>query len=70
MGIREGDYMISDDLMAVVIIEMQKAYIKELEQEVNDLKEALKVVNQNKVSVRKVRVCGRSKMDKNSNRFI
>lgn len=49
------------------IIKEQKNYIKELEQKVDDLQEALDVVLQNKCKTRKVKVkvYGRSTMDKN-----
>lgn len=58
------------DLIAVAsfadkIIEVQKIYIEELEQKVEDLQKALDVVLQNKCRTRKVKVkyIGRSKMD-------
>ena len=52
------------------IIKEQKNYIKELEQKVDDLQEALDVVLQNKCRTRKVKVkvYGRSTMDKNYSR--
>ena len=59
---------LNEDLMAIAIIEMQKSYIEELEEKIDDLEKAL----ENKYRPRKVkvRVCGRSKMDKNSHRCI
>ena len=47
--------------MGDLVISLQKDYIKELEQKVEDLQKALDASKQNKVKVRKVRVCGGTK---------
>lgn len=49
-----------------------KAYIKELEQKVDDLQKALDTVLQNKCRTRKVKVkvYGRSPVDKNLHRYV
>ena len=54
------------------IIKEQKNYIKELEQKVDDLQEVLDVVLQNKCRTRnvKVKVYGRSSMDKVLHRYV
>ena len=57
-----------DELMAITIIEMQKTYIKELEEKIDDLEKALE--NEYRPRKVKVKMCGRSKMDKNSHRCI
>ena len=54
----------------IIICDRQEAYIKELEKHLRLLQKTLDVLTKNKVLIRKVRMCGRSKMDKNFNRFI
>ena len=50
---------LNEDLMAIAIIEMQKSYIEELEEKIDDLEKTL----ENKYRPRKVKVkmCGRKK---------
>lgn len=66
MKIKEEDVIL---VMSAVdaIIKEQKNYIKELEQQVEDLQKALDIVLQNKCRVRKVKVkvYGRGTVDKN-----
>lgn len=65
------------DLMAVAtfadaIIKEQKDYIRELEQQVDDLQKALDAVLLNKCKTRKVKVkvYGRGAVDKNIHRHV
>lgn len=59
-------------LEAFITIDNQKAYIAELEQKVDDLQKALDAVLQNKCRIRKVKVkvYGRSPVDKNLHRHV
>ena len=58
-----------NDLLANAIIEMQKAYIEELEEKVDDLEKALEIALENEFRPRKVKVkvCGRKKNVHNKN---
>ena len=57
---------------ANAVIEEQKKYIEELEQQIDDLQKALDAVLLNKCRARKVKVkvYGRSPMDKNLHRYV
>lgn len=70
MKIKEEDLILMITV-AETIIKVQKDYIKELEQKVDDLQKALDVVLQNKCRTRKVKVkyIGRTQnVRKNNNR--
>ena len=71
MKIKEEDFWAAVSI-ADAIIEEQKNYIKELEQRNEDLQKALDTVLLNKCKVRKVkvRVYGRSPVDKNLHRYV
>ena len=69
MKIREEDFWAAVSIADAIIAE-QKNRISELEQQVDDLQKALDAVLLNKCRVRKVKVkvCGRSPVDKNYTR--
>ena len=71
MKITEKD-IIAIATFADKIIEAQKNYIVELEQKVEDLQKALDTVLLNKCRTRKVKVkvYGRSSVDKNLHRYV
>lgn len=71
MKIREEDFWAAVSIADGIIAE-QKNYIKELEQRNEDLQKALDAVLLNKCKVRKVkvRVYGRSPVDKNLHRYV
>ena len=71
MKIREEDVMLVLST-ADAIIKEQRDYIKELEEQIEDLQKALDTVLLNKCRVRKVKVkyCGRSSMDKALHRYV
>ena len=58
--------------MGNLVISLQKDYIKELEQNVEDLQKSLDAAKKNKVKVRKVKVkiYGRGPVDKNLHRHV
>lgn len=71
MKITENDVMIVMSA-ADAIIKEQKNYIRELENQVDDLQKALDTLLLNKCRVRKVKVkvYGRSPVDKNLHRYV
>ena len=71
MKITEQD-LIEVAKLADAIIKEQKNYIEELEQKVEDLQKALDAVLLNKCRTRKVKVkiYGRSPVDKNLHRYV
>ena len=71
MKIREEDFLAAVSIADTIIAE-QKTYIRELENQVDDLQKALDVALLNKCRTRKVKVkvYGQSPVDKNLHRYV